>query len=157
MAFICPIKSYLIILFISMWMWLVWSTKKRLICSGQVAEPTSGGCPSHREPAHNAAKDDYANRRPFPETFPGRGEREGGGAKERVCAGGGAALRTSGRLCLAWWDGWKRLSEKFVNLQMGYSRSQDMSRERESYWHYDYSWQPPVTIQLRISGVKRKM
>lgn len=87
-------------------------TKSRLICSGQVAEPTSGGCRFPREPAHNGTKDDYANARPFPETFPGRGARESEGDWRSACVKGGrAALRTSGRLCLSWREGWKRLSE----------------------------------------------
>lgn len=64
-------------------------TKSRLICSGQVAEPTSGGCRFPREPAHNGTKDDYANARPFPETFPGRGARESEGDWRSACVKGG--------------------------------------------------------------------
>ncbi len=112
MVSLFPSKSYLINLFISMWMWARGGGrplhKEPLDFSGQVAEPTSEGCRSPREPAHNGTKDDYANARPFPETFPGRGaESEGDWRSTRE--GGRAAVRTSGWLCLSWRERWKRL------------------------------------------------
>lgn len=157
-------------------------TKSRLICSGQVAEPTSDGCRSPREPAHNGTKGDYANARPFPETFPGRGAMSEGDWRS-AREGGRAAVWTSGWLSLSWREGWKKAVHSSAAREDAFQnhcgwfivislRLADVEVKPQlkawwvsltcttvitkHYWHDNYSWQMSVTILLRITRLKWK-